>query len=34
VNRATSIQVAVDLKTNEMCFVCPRVLWERLGVQA
>ena len=34
VNRASSIQVAVDLKTGEMCFVCPPVLWERLGVAA
>ena len=32
VHRATSIQVAVDLTTQEMCFVCPPVLWERLGV--
>jgi acyl-CoA thioester hydrolase len=32
VNRASSIQVAVDLKTGEMCFVCPQVLWDRLGV--
>ena len=34
VNRASSIQVAVDLKTGEMCFVCPPVLWQRLGVAA
>lgn len=27
-----TIQVAVDAKTNELQFVCPRVLWERLGV--
>lgn len=32
VHRATSIQVAVDMATQEMCFVCPPVLWERLGV--
>jgi acyl-CoA thioester hydrolase len=32
VHKATSIQVAVDLATQEMCFVCPPVLWERLGV--
>jgi acyl-CoA thioester hydrolase len=32
VNRASSTQVAVDLKTGELCFVCPPVLWERLGV--
>jgi acyl-CoA thioester hydrolase len=29
---ATSIQVAVDLATREMQYVCPRVLWDRLGV--
>ena len=29
---ATSIQVAVDMATREMQYVCPRVLWERLGV--
>ena len=33
VNTAYTIQVAVDLATREMCFVCPSVLWERLGVQ-
>ena len=31
-HRATSIQVAVDMATREMLYVCPRVLWERLGV--
>lgn len=34
VNTAYTIQVAVDLATREMCFVCPPVLWQRLGVQA
>jgi len=34
VNSAMSIQVAVDLATREMQYVCPRVLWERLGVSA
>ena len=29
---ATSIQVAVDMATREMQYVCPRILWERLGV--
>ena len=29
---AYTIQVAVDLATREMRFVCPPVLWERLGV--
>jgi acyl-CoA thioester hydrolase len=32
-NQASTIQVAVDMATREMCFVCPPVLWERLGVQ-
>jgi acyl-CoA thioester hydrolase len=31
-NSASTIQVAVDLKTREMRFVCPDVLWQRLGV--
>ncbi|HEY2571469.1 MAG TPA: acyl-CoA thioesterase, partial [Solirubrobacteraceae bacterium] len=28
INTATSIQVAVDLATREMQYVCPRVLWD------
>jgi acyl-CoA thioester hydrolase len=32
IHRATSIQVAVDMATRQMQYVCPRVLWERLGV--
>ena len=32
INSATSIQVAVDMATREMQYVCPRILWERLGV--
>lgn len=28
-----SIQVAVEMATNEMLYVCPQVLWDRLGVQ-
>lgn len=32
-NMAHTIQVAVDMATREMCFVCPPVLWQRLGVQ-
>jgi acyl-CoA thioester hydrolase len=32
--RATTIQVAVDAKTGEMCFVSPPVLFERLGIQS
>jgi acyl-CoA thioester hydrolase len=31
--QASTIQVAVDLKTREMLYVCPPVLWQRLGVQ-
>jgi len=31
--RANSTQVAVDIKTGEMCFVSPPVLFEKLGVQ-
>jgi acyl-CoA thioester hydrolase len=30
--RATTTQVAVDIATQEMCFVSPRVLFEKLGV--
>ncbi|PIF27107.1 acyl-CoA thioester hydrolase [Acidovorax sp. 56] len=32
VNSAHTIQVAVDMQTRAMCFVCPPVLWKRLGV--
>ncbi|MDB5848104.1 MAG: 4-hydroxybenzoyl-CoA thioesterase [Rhodoferax sp.] len=31
-NRAYTIQVAVDMATREMLYVCPPVLWQRLGV--
>jgi acyl-CoA thioester hydrolase len=30
---ASTIQVAVDMKTREMLYVCPPVLWQCLGVQ-
>lgn len=30
--KAHSIQVAVDIATREMCWVCPPVLWQKLGV--
>ncbi|TFZ00397.1 acyl-CoA thioesterase [Ramlibacter henchirensis] len=30
---ASTIQVAVDLATREMLYVCPGVLWQRLGVR-
>lgn len=32
--RAHTIQVAVDAASEEMLYVCPPVLWERLGVPA
>lgn len=31
--RAHTIQVAVDAITNEMLYLCPSVLWDRLGVE-
>lgn len=34
ITTAYTIQVAVDAATQEMCFVCPPILWQRLGVQA
>ncbi|MBB3194240.1 acyl-CoA thioesterase [Roseateles terrae] len=33
INKATTIQVAVDIASREMLFVCPQVLWDRLGVR-
>lgn len=30
---AHTVQVAVDMRTQAMCFVCPPVLFERLGVK-
>ena len=33
INTAYTIQVAVDMQTREMRFVCPPVLWQRLGVE-
>ena len=32
--KAHTIQVAIDAVTREMRYVCPPVLWERLGVSA
>jgi acyl-CoA thioester hydrolase len=32
--QATTIQVAVDMTTREMLYVCPKILWDRLGVKA
>ena len=31
--RAQTIQVAVDAASGEMLYVCPPVLWEKLGVR-
>lgn len=31
--KAHSIQVAIDIATREMCWVCPPVLWQKLGVR-
>jgi acyl-CoA thioester hydrolase len=31
--QAATIQVAVDMATREMLYVCPPVLWQRLGVR-
>lgn len=31
-NRATTTMVAVDMATNEMCFVSPPVLMKKLGI--
>ncbi|MDY0973661.1 acyl-CoA thioesterase [Massilia sp. CFBP9012] len=33
-NRATTTQVAVDIRSGEMCFVSPPILFEKLGVAA
>ena len=33
-NRASTTQVAVDVRTGEMCFVSPAILFEKLGVPA
>lgn len=33
INKATTIQAAVDINTGAMCWVCPPVLFERLGVK-
>jgi acyl-CoA thioester hydrolase len=31
-NRASTVQVAVDANTRELLYVCPKVLWDKLGV--
>ena len=33
-NKASTVQVAVDMASKEMCFVSPPVLFEKLGVPA
>jgi acyl-CoA thioester hydrolase len=32
--RASTMQVAVDIVTGEMCFVSPKILFEKLGIAA
>ena len=32
ISRATTTQVAVEIASGEMCFVSPRVLFEKLGL--
>jgi acyl-CoA thioester hydrolase len=32
VNQAHTIQVAVSMATRELQFVCPEILWRKLGV--
>ncbi|POZ61113.1 acyl-CoA thioesterase [Chromobacterium alticapitis] len=34
INKAYTVQVAVDMASQEMLYVCPPVLWEKLGVPA
>ncbi|WP_293931682.1 thioesterase family protein [Iodobacter sp.] len=33
INQAHTIQVAVDIESGEMQYVCPAILWQRLGVE-
>jgi acyl-CoA thioester hydrolase len=33
INKAYTIQVAVDMASREMQYLCPAVLWQRLGVE-
>ncbi|MDR2215704.1 MAG: acyl-CoA thioesterase [Nevskiaceae bacterium] len=30
--RAHTVQVAVDMRSGNMCYLCPKILWERIGV--
>jgi acyl-CoA thioester hydrolase len=34
INKAHTIQVALNIATREMEWVCPSVLWQKLGVTA
>jgi len=34
INQASSIQVAVEIASGEMQFLCPPILWQSLGVHA
>ncbi len=33
INKAYTIQVAVDMASREMQYICPEVLWRKLGVE-
>ena len=33
INKAYTIQVAVDMQSREMLYLCPDVLWHKLGVE-
>ena len=33
INKAYTIQVAVDMTSKEMQYICPEVLWRKLGVE-
>jgi acyl-CoA thioester hydrolase len=30
--KAHTVQVAVNARNGELCYVCPKILWEKLGV--
>ena len=32
ITKASTVQVAVDMRNGEMQYVCPPILWQRLGV--
>lgn len=34
INKAYTIQVAVDMASREMQYICPAVLWRKLGVES